>query len=147
MSTSALPQLTYDGLSVGQMFSETTMAVSRDMIANYGKAVHNRPLEAQAAAPPGTPLCDPSLVILFGIARRALSKDARLPPGGILAAQDYEVERALRAGETVRIKPSVSAKYEKRGRRYVQLHCELEDESKTRIGSVDSFIIWAPGSP
>ena len=52
MSTSALPQLTYDGLSVGQMFSETTMAVSRDMIANYGKAVHNRPLEAQATAPP-----------------------------------------------------------------------------------------------
>ena len=145
-STAALPQLTYDGLSVGRTFTETHMTVSPEMIATYGKAVHNSPLAAQASAPAGTPLCDPSLVILFGIARRALSKDARLPPGGILAAQDYEAERTLRAGETVRIKPSVAAKYEKRERRYVQLHCELEDQDKERIGSVDSFIIWAPGS-
>jgi len=147
MSAAELPQLTYDNLSVGKALSETTMAVSREMIANYGKAVHNKTLVAQADAPPGTPLCDASLVILFGIARRALRMDGRLPPGGILAGQDYEVERPLRAGETVHIKPSVVAKYEKRGRRYVQLHCELEDDSKRRIGAVDSFIIWAPGSP
>lgn len=148
MNTAAeRPVLTYDLLSVGQRFSDTSMPVSTDMIRNYARAVHNSVLLGQADAPQGTPLCDPSLVILFGIARRALRNDARLPPGGILAAQDYECERPLRAGETVWTRPSVAAKYEKRGRRHVQLRCDLTDEGGAPIGRVDSFIIWAPGSP
>jgi hypothetical protein len=148
MSTPAaqLPELTYDSLIEGRRFSDTTMVVSREMVGNYGRAVHNSALAAQAEAPDGTPLCDPSLSILFGIARRALRNDARLPPGGILAAQDFEMERALRLGETVRTRPTVAALYEKRGRRYVQLRCDLEDHTGTGIGRVDSFIIWAPGA-
>jgi acyl dehydratase len=145
-ATAQLPELTYESLSVGQRFSDTTMVVSPEMIRNYGRAVHNAPLVAQAGAPAGTSLCDPSLVILFGIARRALRDDARLPPGGILAAQDFETERSLRAGETVRTRPSVAAKYEKRGRRYVQLRCDLQDEAGASIGRVDSYIIWAAGA-
>jgi acyl dehydratase len=148
MSTVAaqLPELTYESLFEGRRFSDTTMVVTKDMIRDYGRAVHNDALVAQASAASGTPLCDPSLMILFGIARRALRNDARLPPGGILAAQDFEAERPLRAGETVRTRPSVAAKYEKRGRRYVQLRCDLEDETGAKIGRVDSYIIWAPGA-
>src|SRR5262249_16806404 len=116
-------------------------------IRNYARAVHNAELLGQANAPGGTALCDPSLVILFGIARRAIRDDARLPPGGILAAQDYECERPLRAGEPVRTRPTVAATYEKRGRRYVQLRCDLADETGATIGRVDSTIIWAPGAP
>ena len=148
MSTAAsqLPELTYESLFEGRRFSDTTMVVSREMIRDYGRAVHNDALVAQAGAPSGTPLCDPSLMILFGIARRALRSDARLPPGGILAAQDFEAERALRAGEIVRTRPAVAAKYEKRGHRYVQLRCDLEDHAGAKIGRVDSYIIWAPGA-
>ena len=145
-ATTSLPELTYAGLAEGQRFSATTMVVSPDMIRNYGRAVHNTRLVAQADAPARTALCDPSLVILFGIARRALRQDARLPAGGILAAQDFEIERSLRAGETVRTVPSVAAKYEKRGRRYIQLRCDLEDEVGKPIGRVDSYIIWASGA-
>jgi len=145
-ATAELPVLTYEALAVGQRFSDTTMPITPEMIRNYGRAVHNAALVAQADAPAGTPLVDPSLAILFGIARRALRNDARLPPGGILAAQDFELERALRARETVRTRPVVADKYEKRGRRYVQLRCELVDESGARIGCVDSFIIWAAGA-
>jgi acyl dehydratase len=141
-----LPVLTYESLFQGRRFSDTTMVVTQEMIRNYGRAVHNDALAAQSSAPAGTPLCDPSLMILFGIARRALRNDAVLPPGGILAAQDFEAERPLRAGETVRTRPCVAAKYEKRGRRYVQLRCDLEDEAGARIGRVDSYIIWAPGA-
>ena len=146
MNTAPLPELTYDNLFEGRRFSKTTMMVSAEMVRNYGRAVHNRALVAQADAPSGTLLCDPSLVILFGIARRALRNDARLPPGGILAAQDFETERPLRMGETVSTFPSVAAKYEKRGRRYVQLRCDLEDETGASIGRVDSYIIWAAGA-
>ena len=145
-ATSQLPELTYESLFEGRRFSDTTMVVSMDMIRDYGRAVHNDALAAQAGAPAGTPLCDPSLMILFGIGRRALRADARLPPGGVLAEQHFEAERPLRAGETVRTRPSVAAKFEKRGRRYVQLRCDLEDEAGAKIGRVDSFIIWAPGA-
>jgi acyl dehydratase len=141
--TSELPELTYASLSEGQRFSDTTMDLSPEMVRNYGRAVHNDALVAQAGAPAGTALCDPSLAILFGIARRALRKDARMPAGGILAGQDFEITRPLRLGETIRTRPSVAAKYEKRGKRYVQLRCALEDGGGSSIGYVDSFIIWA----
>lgn len=146
-AASERPVLTYDGLSVGQRFSDTRMPVSADMIRNYARAVHNDALLAQADATPDTPLCDPSLVILFGIARRALRNDGRLPGGGILAAQDFECERPLRVGEMVHTRPSIVAKFEKRGRRYVQLRCDLLDDSGAPIGRVDSHIIWAAGAP
>ncbi len=146
MNTATLPELTYDSLVEGRRFSKTTMLVSAEMVRNYGRAVHNTALAAQADAPPGTPLCDPSLAILFGIARRALRDDARLPPGGILAAQDFEMDRPLRLGEAVSTSPSIAALYEKRGRRYVQLRCDLQDEAGASIGRVDSFIIWAAGA-
>ena len=67
-----LPELGYDSLEVGQRFSETTLDVTPDMVRSYARAVHNDSLMAQAGVPAGTPLCDPSIVILFGIARRAL---------------------------------------------------------------------------
>ena len=145
MSTAAslLPELAYTDLASGQRFSDTTLQVTAELVRLYGRAVHNDALIAAADGPSGTPLPDPSLTILFGIARRALRLDARLPPGGILAGQDFEVSRRLRLGEWIRTRPQVAAKYEKRGRRYVQLRCELEDESGARVGCVDSFIIWA----
>ena len=48
--------------------------------------------------------------------------------------------------EAARTRPAVAAKYEKRGRRYVQLRCDLEDHAGAKIGRVDSYIIWAPGA-
>jgi len=138
-----LPELPYDTLAVGQRFKDTILTLTPEMVRAYGRAVHNDALRAQADAPPGTPIEDPSLLVIFGITRRVLGQDGNPPPGGILASQDFEAQRLLRLGETVRTRTSIADKYEKRGRRYIHLRCDVEDAQGASIGRVDSHVIWA----
>ena len=138
-----LPELTFDSLAVGQRFSESTQLLGREMVGDYAAAVYNTELAQVAGQPAGTDLSDPSLAILFAIPRRVLVRDGTMPPGGVLARQDFELHRPLRLGEAIRTLPSVADKYEKRGRRYVQIRCELRDASDAIIGHVDNYILWA----
>lgn len=140
---SDLPELTYDALSVGQRFHDSASDVTPGLVRSYAAAVQNPALAEQADGPPGTLIGDPSLLIIFGITRRVLARDGRVPAGGVLAGQHCEFRRPLRLGETVRTHTSIAEKYEKRGRRYVLLRCDLLDEGGRPIGRVDSHIIWA----
>lgn len=141
--SSELPELTYDRVSVGQRFQDAFLEVSPLLVRLYATAVQNSALAQEADAPPGTPLQDPSLLIIFGIARRVAARNGTLPPGGILARHDCAFYRPLRLGETVRTQTSIADKYEKRGRRYVQLRCEMFDQGGEPIGRIDNHIIWA----
>lgn len=140
---SELPELVFDSISVGQKFTESTHTLTAEMVRDYGIAVHNPELERAAQQPAGTVLNDPSLAILFGIPRRVLVRDGRMPPGGVLARQDFELYRPLRLGEEIRTLPSIADKYEKRGRRYAQIRCDLFDQDRQPIGRVDTHVVWA----
>ncbi len=138
-----LPDLPYDALHTGQRFKDSLLTLTPEMVRAYGRAVHNDALLEQAGRAMGTAIDDPSLVVIFGITRRVLGQDGNPPPGGILASQDFTVNRLLRLGESVRTRTSIEDKYEKRGRRYVHLRCDVEDAAGAPIGRVDSHVIWA----
>jgi acyl dehydratase len=142
-SPAAVPEPTYDALGVGRRFADYELPVAPDLVRAYARAVDNPALAQQADAPVGTSLGDPSLLVIFGITRRVLARAGRVPAGGILARQDYEFCRPLRLGERIRTRSSIADKYEKRGRRYVHLRCEMIDDDGNRVGQVDSHIIWA----
>lgn len=139
-----LPELLFAGFSDGQRFSDTLLTLSPETVRRYGEAVHNERLIALGDAGQGTPIPDPSILVIAGITRRVLGKDGRCPPGGVLAQQDYVAHRLPRVGETLRTRTSIEKTYQKRGRNYVQLRCDIENsEDGAPIGRVDSHVIWA----
>lgn len=139
-----LPELLFAGFSAGQKFSDTFLTLMPETVRRYGEAVHNDALVALGDAPGGTPIPDPSILVIAGITRRVLGKDGRCPPGGVLAQQDFVAYRLPRVGETLRTRTSIEQTYEKRGRNYVQLRCDIENKDDgTAIGRVDSHVIWA----
>lgn len=139
-----LPELLFSGFSDGQRFSDTFLTLNPSTVRRYGEAVHNDALIALGDAAEGTPIPDPSILVIAGITRRVLGKDGRCPPGGVLARQDFIAHRLPRVGETLRTRTSIEKTYEKRGRNYVQLRCDIENsDDGTPIGRVDSHVIWA----
>lgn len=140
---SDLPELHYDDIDVGQRFTPTIRPLTREMVANYARSVHDHGLAELAGKPDGTVIPDTSLAILFTITRQVLAQDFRLPPGGVLARQEYEVTRRLKLGEVVRTESSIAAKYEKKGRRYVELRSDLFDAEGALIGHAVNQVLWA----
>jgi hypothetical protein len=135
-------ELFYDTLQIGERFADTELTLTPEVVRQYAVAVRNESLLTQAEAKPGTPLDDASLMVLFGITRRVLGKDNKIPGAGVNANKEIKINRSLRLGETIRTRTSIANKYEKRGRNYVHLSCELVDASGSIIGYSDNHIIW-----
>lgn len=143
MSTGPRRELLYDDLAVGTRFRESRLHLSAQMLRSYAESIGDSALRDEADAGAGTPISDPSVLILFAITRRVLAEDGDVPAGGVLARQDLTPARPMRVGEIVRTTPSVHDKYERRGRRFLVLRCDLSDESGDSLGTVDNHIIWA----
>ena len=137
-----MPDLLYDDLEPGRRFKDTVMTITPEMVRKYALAVDNAALLAQADLPDGTPLDDPSLLILFATTRRVLAQDGRVPGAGILARMDIAPERSPRMGESIRTRTSIGDRYEKRGRRTILLRCDFVDDAGGSLGYSESHIIW-----
>ena len=65
------------------------------------------------------------------------------PPGLVHARQRYEFTGIVRPGEKLLIKSIVEDKYEKKGRKYVQLKSEVFNEKGEKVGTSWLTPIWS----
>lgn len=135
--------LYYDDLDAGDSLDKVSFEISPLLVYCYGKLFDDDELMRLASAPAGTPIGDPTLLILCGILRGLIRTSAQPPPGGILARQDFEFASPILLASTVTASPLIADKYNKRGRNYVALRADLVDEGERQLGAVESHIIWA----
>lgn len=65
------------------------------------------------------------------------------PPGGVHAKQRYEFHGDVRAGDVVLTELTITAKYVKRGRKYVEMRTVSRSERTGRVAVGEITRIWA----
>jgi acyl dehydratase len=140
--------LRYEQLQVGQTFGPFPYDVSADTCRRFAELSGDphpvfRDTAAARAAGLGDIVPPPGLTTVMFL--RALGAGiAGIPPGSILAKQEFDFGEAPRPGECLQMEMIVAEKYRKRERPYVVLEFRVRRPSGALAVVGRKIIIWPP---
>ena len=138
MSNPEAPDLTYDGMTVGDVFVDTSVTVKAESIAEFRRAI-------QAGAGPaviGEGTCAPPTMAAIWTVPRVMFREWNVPVGGIHARQRWQCAKSIHAGSELRIRISLKEKFVRKERPWVVFESRLTDASGEEVASGEMTIVW-----
>lgn len=136
--TDEKPELLFSDLPVGRSFRPLAFQVTRQLVDEFIDTVGDRnplysALEA-AIAPPG-------LAAIY--ARLSYLQDHAMPPGGVLAKQEFEFHHPIRVGETIQITAKViESRLDEKQRKRVTFFIEVKNPDGLVTSEIRLYAIW-----
>lgn len=132
------PELLFADLSVGRSFRPLAFPATREMVDEFMDTVGDRhplySMEGASIAPPG-------LAAIY--ARLSYLQDHAMPPGGVLAKQEFEFHNSVRVGETIQVTAKViESRLDEKQRKRVTFFIEAKDRDSIPVSEIRLYLIW-----
>ena len=140
------PELVFADLPVGRTFRTLEYAVTPELVREFMEAVGDRhPLYWDETSiqknRPGFLIAPPGLAAIY--ARLSYLQDHSMPSGGVLAKQEFEFQRPIRLGETLRVEAKVVDSYlDEKERKRVTFLIEAKDQKQDTVSTIRLYAIW-----
>jgi len=130
------PELIFSDCKVGKKFRPLVFEVTPTYVEEFQRVVGDySPLyEEEKIAPPG---------IAAIYARLSYLQDHVMPPGGVLAKQEFIFKKEIEIGDTLTVRAEVSESYEdEKKRKRVNFAIVAENQKNEIIANVNLYAIW-----
>ena len=139
----------YDDIVKGMHLPDITYTITSEILERYLDGIDDlNPLyldeEYARKSPFGGRIVPPiSMAIYTTVSNLIKPLGMVIPPGLVQAYQRYESTGIVRPDEKLLIKSVVEDKYEKKGRKFVQLKSEVFNEKGEKVGTSWLTPIWS----
>ena len=139
----------YDDIVKGMHLPDITYTITSEILERYLDGIDDlNPLyldeEYARKSPFGGRIVPPiSMAIYTTVSNLIKPLGMVVPPGLVQAYQRYEFTGIVRPDEKLLIKSVVEDKYEKKGRKFVQLKSEVFNEKSEKVGTSWLTPIWS----
>ena len=139
----------YDDIVKGMHLPDITYTITSEILERYLDGIDDlNPLyldgEYARKSPFGGRIVPPiSMAIYTTVSNLIKPLGMVIPPGLVQAYQRYEFTGIVRPDEKLLIKSVVEDKYEKKGRKFVQLKSEVFNEKSEKVGTSWLTPIWS----
>ena len=139
----------YDDIVKGMHLPDITYTITSEILERYLDGIDDlNPLyldeEYARKSPFGGRIVPPiSMAIYTTVSNLIKPLGMVVPPGLVQAYQRYEFTGIVRPDEKLMIKSVVEDKYEKKGRKFVQLKSEVFNEKSEKVGTSWLTPIWS----
>ena len=136
--TEEKPELLFSDLPVGRPFRPLAFQATRQLVDEFMDTVGDRhPLYSAE----GASLAPPGLAAIY--ARLSYLQDHAMPPGGVLAKQEFEFHHPIRVGETIQVTAKViESSLDEKQRKRVTFFIEAKDRDNVPISEIRMYLIW-----
>jgi len=136
--TEEKPELLFSDLPVGRSFRPLAFQVTKQLVDEFMDTVGDRnPLYSAE----GTSIAPPGFAAIY--ARLSYLQDHTMPPGGVLAKQEFEFHNSTRVGETIYITAKViESRFDEKQRKRVTFFIEAKDRDNLLISEIRLYAIW-----
>lgn len=142
-------ELLFADIDKGMQFPEVTFTLTEEILARYLESIDDLdPLYldeeyAKKTVFGGRIAPSISMAIYTTVSAIIRPSGLKIPAGLIHAMQRFEFAGIVRPNETLTIKSMVEDKYEKKGRRFVVLRCDVFNEKGVKVGTSWLTPIWS----
>ena len=138
MSNPEAPDLTYDGMTVGDVLVDSTVTVTAESIAEFRRATSP---DSGSDGGSGEDHAPPTMAAMWTVPR-VMFGEWNVPVGGIHAGQRWRCARRIPAGSTLRVRIRLKEKYIRRDRPWVVFESRLSDLEGGEVASGEMTIVW-----
>lgn len=138
MSNPEAPDLTYDGMSVGDVLVDATVVVTADSIADFRRAIATGDTGNEE---PDSSCAPPTMAAMWTVPR-VMFREWNVPVGGIHARQLWHSASPIRAGSTLRVRISLKEKYLRKERPWVVFESHLTGQDGADVARGEMTIVW-----
>ncbi len=139
----------FDDIVPGMQLQDINYTITSEILARYLDGIDDlNPLYLDEEYAKNTPFAGPvvppiSMAIYTTVSGLIRPMGLVTPPGLVHAKQRYEFTGIVRPDEKLLIKSVVADKYEKKGRKFVQLKSEVYNEKGEKGGTGWLTAIWS----
>jgi hypothetical protein len=136
MSNPEAPDLTFEAMTIGDVYADTMVEVTDAVIDRYREAIATglRKNAESTFAPP-------TMAAMWTVPR-VMFRDWNVPVGGLHAGQRWESVRPVKAGDRLRVRVSVKEKTVRKGRPWVVFESRLTDPEGSLVARGEMTIVW-----
>jgi acyl dehydratase len=137
----------WDGFEVGEAIAPSTISITQEMVDRYMASLDQQHPWFMGASPFGGPIVPPTLLATY-LGQRIFSNLFDAPRGTALhARQSMQFLAPQRVGQNYVVDGVISAKFEKRGKRYMGIDAEIRDADGKPVlrGSYLRMSTFVPG--
>lgn len=138
MSNPEAPDLTFDGMAVGDVFADSTIVVTADSIADFQRVII---MNDHGVASQNAGYAPPTMAAMWTVPR-VMFREWNVPVGGIHARQRWQCARPIRAGSTLRVRITLKDKYVRKERPWVVLESRLTDLYGADVAHGEMTVVW-----
>ena len=149
MEARARQEWVFDDIVPGMQLQDINYTITSEILARYLDGIDDlNPLYLDEEYAKNTPFAGPvvppiSMAIYTTVSGLIRPMGLVTPPGLVHAKQRYEFTGIVRPDEKLLIKSVVADKYEKKGRKFVQLKSDVYNEKGENVGTGWLTAIWS----
>ena len=149
MDASERREWVFDDIAKGMQLPDINYTITSEILERYLDGIDDlNPLylddEYAKRSPFGGRIVPPlSMAIYTTVSNLIKPLGLVIPPGLVQAYQRYEFTGVVRPDEKLLIKSVVADKYEKKGRKFVQLKSDVYNEKGEKVGTSWLTPIWS----
>ncbi len=138
MSNPDAPDLTYDGMSVGDVFVDSTVTVTAESITGFRRATS---VDSGRGGEAGEGTAPPTMAAMWTVPR-VMFREWNVPAGGIHARQSWRWARPVAAGSTLRVRIGLKEKYVRKDKPWVVFESTLSDLDGAEVARGEMTVVW-----
>ena len=137
-STLEAPNLTYDGMTVGDVFVDTSITVTAEAIAEFRRTIR---VGAGSLGVGGDRFAPPTMAAMWTVPR-VMFNEWNVPVGGIHARQSWRFMKFIQAGTELRVLICLKEKFIRKERPWVVFQSRLTDGNREEVASGEMTLVW-----
>lgn len=140
------PELIFSDLPVGRTFPPFPYPITGQLVQEFMETVGDRhPLYTEESrakeGPLGSPIAPPGLAAIY--ARLSYLQDHTMPPGGVLAKQEFEFQSPMHIGDALKVRARVTESFlDEKQRKRVTFLIEAENQKGEPVSTIRLYAIW-----
>jgi hypothetical protein len=138
MSNPEAPDLTFDGMAVGDVLVDSTVTVTAESIAQFRRSIATDTATLDGLEEGYAP---PTMAAMWTVPR-VMFREWNVPVGGIHARQRWQCTRPIRAGSALRVRISLKEKYVRKDRPWVVFESRLSDLDGVDVACGEMTVVW-----
>ena len=138
MSNSAPPDLTYDSMTVGDVFVDTSVTVTAEAIAEFRRTIQ---IDAEFLGVSVDRFAPPTMAAMWTVPR-VMFHEWNVPVGGIHARQSWRFVKLIQAGMELRVRICLKEKFIRKERPWVVFQSRLTDGNREEVASGVMTVVW-----
>ena len=138
MSNPEAPDLTYDDMTVGDVYVDTSVTVTAEVIAEFRRTIQ---VGVQSLGAGDDHFAPPTMATMWTVPR-VMFHEWNIPVGGIHARQRWRFVKSIQAGTKLRVQICLKEKFLRKERHWVVFESRLTDENRVEVANGEMTVVW-----